>query len=149
MEPKQLEQYLHEHIPLSAAMRLSVILVRPDEVVLGAPLSPNINHRGTVFGGSASALATLAAWSLLHVRLQTAGVTSRLVIQHSTMDYERALTEDFTARAMLTDSSDWSRFLHTLTHRGRARMDLQAVLEQHGIRAARFDGRFVAFDEVG
>ncbi len=149
MEPEQLERYLHEHIPISAAMRVSVVSVQPDEVVLEAPLAPNINHRETVFGGSASALATLAAWSLVHVRLRTAGVTARLVIQHNTMDYEHALTANFTARAVLAGSDDWPRFLRTLVRRGRARIDVDAVLEQGGVRAGRFSGRFVALDGSG
>lgn len=149
MEPEQLERYLHEHIPISAAMRVTVISIQPDEVVLGAPLAPNINHRETVFGGSASALATLAAWSLVHVRLRTAGVTARLVIQHNTVDYERALTADFTARAVLAAPADWPVFLRTLVRRGRARVGVDAVLEQRGVRAGRFSGRFVALDGSG
>lgn len=73
MTPRELETYLHAHIPLSLAMRVSVEEASPQLVVLGAPLLPNTNHRGTVFGGSASALAILAAWALLHTRLTTEG----------------------------------------------------------------------------
>jgi thioesterase domain-containing protein len=62
MTPIELERYLHEHIPLSHAMRVGVVTVDAGTVVLRAPLEPNINHRETVFGGSASALAILAAW---------------------------------------------------------------------------------------
>lgn len=69
MNPADLEHYLHDHIPLSKAMAVSVASVAPHEVVLRAPLAPNINHRDTVFGGSASAVAILAAWSLLNTRL--------------------------------------------------------------------------------
>jgi len=48
MLPAELEQYLHEHIPLSKAMAVFVVSVAQDAVVLGAPLAPNINHRETV-----------------------------------------------------------------------------------------------------
>jgi thioesterase domain-containing protein len=60
MELAELERYLHQHIPLSEAMQVSVVEVHPEHVVLSAPLAPNINHRETVFGGSASAVAILA-----------------------------------------------------------------------------------------
>lgn len=70
---QELQQYLHEHIPLSRAMQVSVVRAAQEGVVLSAPLAPNINHQETVFGGSASALAILAAWSLVHVRLQASG----------------------------------------------------------------------------
>lgn len=144
MEAAELERYLHEHIPLSAAMEAGVVELQPDAVVLRAPLKPNINHRETVFGGSASALAILAAWSLVHVRLRLAGVSARLVIQRNSVDYERALTGDFTARAALASPADWPRFLRTLSRRGRARIEVGAVLEQDGVPTGRFVGTFVA-----
>jgi thioesterase domain-containing protein len=97
----ELEQYLHEHIPLSRAMAVGVASIDEGTVILRAPLAPNINHQESVFGGSASALAILAGWSLLHVRLRAAGVASRLVIQRNTVDYEQPLTGAFTARAWL------------------------------------------------
>ena len=80
MRPGELAQYIHEHIPLSKAMAVSVVAVEDDAITLQAPLEPNLNHRQTVFGGSASALAILASWALLHVRLQAAGIADRLVI---------------------------------------------------------------------
>jgi len=144
MDPMELEQYLHEHIPLSAAMQASVEEVAPDRVVLTAPLAPNINHRDTVFGGSASALATLAGWSLVHVCLETAGVTARLVIQRNTVEYQRALTDAFGATAVFPATENWSRFLQTLVRRGRARVAVEATLEQAGQVAGRFRGTFVA-----
>ena len=80
-------------------MQVSVLEATPDATLLAAPLAPNINHRETVFGGSAAALATLAAWTLLHARLAAAGLPSRLVIQRNTMDYDAPIPTDFTARA--------------------------------------------------
>lgn len=68
MDTKSLEKYLHEHIPLSKAMQVSVIEAGQNKVILSAPLAPNINHVGTAFGGSESTVAILAAWSLPHVR---------------------------------------------------------------------------------
>lgn len=61
MNPQALEQYLHDHIPLSKAMQVSVLEASQERVILMAPLAPNINHTESVFGGSASAVATLAA----------------------------------------------------------------------------------------
>ena len=49
------ERYLHRHIPLTAAMGVRVAAVTLQRAELRAPLAPNINHRETVFGGSAAA----------------------------------------------------------------------------------------------
>lgn len=144
MSPMELEHYLHGHIPLSTAMQVSVEAVTPDSVLLSAPLAPNINHRATVFGGSASAVAILAALSLLHTRLNREGLVSRLVIQRNTMHYELPIDGDFTARAFLEQPADWATFTRMLARKGRARIAVSAVLEFGGQVAGRFSGEFVA-----
>lgn len=142
---EELESYLHEHIPLSSAMGVSAVSVESESVVLRAPLAPNINHRDTLFGGSASAVAILAAWSLLHVRLLESGAESRLVIQRNTMEYDLPVTGDFTARSHLADPARWQAFLRMLTRKGRARIAAVALLEQDGRVVGRLLGEFVAF----
>ena len=148
MSPAELERYIHEHIPLSRAMAVSVRSVEHDAVILLAPLAPNINHRDTVFGGSASALAILAAWSLLHLRLRAEGITGRLVIQRNSMEYERPIVGEFTARSSLEPPGQWQKFTHTLARKGRGRVNVSAVLEQGDQVVGRFTGEFVAWRET-
>jgi thioesterase domain-containing protein len=139
-----LRAYLHAHIPLSAAMQVEVLAADPDSITLAAPLAPNINHRETAFGGSASALAILASWSLLHGRLQAAGTAVRLVIQRNEMEYLRPIVGDFTARATLADADSWPTFAATLARRGRARIIVAAELACAEDIVGRFTGEFVA-----
>lgn len=145
MTEAELETYLHDHIPLSRAMAARVVSIAADKVVLGAPLGPNINHRDTVFGGSASALAILSAWSLLHLRLLAAGQPSRLVIQRNSMEYLAPISGDFTATAVLDPDGGWDGFLKMLTRRGLARITVGAELDYQGRIAGRLSGEFVAF----
>jgi thioesterase domain-containing protein len=140
----ELERYLHANIPLSAAMQVQVRTAGADHVQLFAPLGPNINHRDTAFGGSISALATLAAWSLLRLRLQSGGHDARLVIQRNAVNYEEAIRGDFVALARLTDETRWERFVSMLERRGRARISLGAQVMSGGRIAATFEGEFVA-----
>ena len=145
MIESELETYLHDHIPLSRAMAVRVVSLADSKVVLGAPLGPNINHRDTVFGGSASALAILSAWSLLHLRLTAAGQPSRVVIQRNSMDYLVPIAGDFTATATLDPDGGWDGFLKLLIRRGLARITVGAELEYRGQIAGRLSGEFVAF----
>jgi thioesterase domain-containing protein len=147
MSLNKLEQYLHDHIPLSKAMQVSVVSVSEEAVVLSAPLAPNINHRATVFGGSASAVAILSAWSLLHTRLQSEGINSRLVIQSNTMDYHLPILDEFTARAFLPQPGVWPRFVGMLKRKGKARITVSSVLEQGGKSAGTLTGEFVALGQ--
>jgi thioesterase domain-containing protein len=144
MKAGDLEAYLHAHIPLSAAMQVGVVAVDAAGVSLRAPLAPNINHRDTVFGGSASALAILAAWSLLHTRMLAEGLAARLVIQSNTMDYLLPILGEFSARSALEQPEHWSRFTRTLARMGKARTRVNVVLESDARVVGRLTGEFVA-----
>ena len=147
MNGQELQDYLHEHIPLSRAMGVEVVSVGEDSVVLQAPLAPNINHRETLFGGSASAIAILSAWSLVHTRLHAAGMAQPIVIRNNTMRYDLPVDDTVTARSYLPPKSDWQSFTGRLEERGMARIIVDADLERHGKRTAHLSGEFVAFSQ--
>lgn len=145
MERDILQSYLHRQIPLSAAMNVGVVSATMENVVLSAPLEPNINHKNTVFGGSASALAILAAWSLLHLRLETEGHASEIVIQSNRMDYDRPIKGLFNATSSLFEGTDWAGFMKMLQRKRMARIEICSVLTYDEKIAGRLSGRFVAF----
>lgn len=147
MEEAELERYLHERIPLARAMQVSVTQATVECVALQAPLEPNINHRGTLFGGSASAVAILAAWSLVRLRLLAEGASDRIVIFRNTMQYDRPIGGPFVARARLDPSADWPRFMEVLRHMGKAKIAVGSTLEYQGMVAARFSGEFAALSD--
>src|SRR5690606_34614412 len=104
-----------------------------------------------LFGGSASALLILAAWSLLHLRLQREGLAARLVIQRNEVAYRAPVAADAVAVARLAGDADWPRFLRTLQRAGRARITAEAWLHAEpwrgagaGTPAATFRGEYVA-----
>lgn len=144
MDLSALEKYLHEHIPLSRSMGVKVVEVDGNGVKLSAPLAPNINHRETVFGGSASAVAILAAWTLLHVRLKQEGISSRVVIQRNTINYEQPIVSTFVASSAIQDSTTWEKFLDALKRKNRARISVTVTLLCNGEKVGELEGDFVA-----
>src|SRR5512143_2012299 len=142
-----LQKYLHERIPISKAMGVEVLEATVNGVKLAAPLSPNINHRETVFGGSASAVAILSAWSLLYLRLKNENINSRIVIQRNTMIYELPITDIFTASTDVPDPADWLKFLVTLKRKNRARIKIKSVLHCNNKKVGEFEGDFVALNQ--
>ncbi len=141
---RDIEAYLHEHIPLSRSMGVSVQAADANGVILSAPLAPNINHRETVFGGSASSIAILAAWSVVHFGLRREGLDSRVVIRKNTMTYDRPMAGTFTATCSAPNTAAWQRFIATLKRRKIARIKLVTVLEYEGEITGRLEGEFVA-----
>lgn len=140
----ELKNLLDTNIPLSSAMGVEVQCVEKTRVSLSAPLQQNSNHLGTVFGGSASALAILAAWSLLQVRLSEQQLSCEVIIQRNTMEYRHPMPATMTATCQFDDSERWSRFMRTLKRRGRARLPLHSDVSSKGRCCASFDGEFVA-----
>lgn len=137
-------RYLHEHIPLTLHMQIGVTTIDERGVRLSAPLAPNINHQQTAFGGSAAALATLACWTLVHLRLEELPFASGIVIRRSQMQYDAHIDGDFEAFCPTPDGDTWQRFIDALTQRGKGRIELQSALYCRGEATAQFTGEFVA-----
>lgn len=141
---QEIQDYLHEHIPLSKAMGVEVLKADAEGVVLAAPLEPNINHRETLFGGSASAIAILAAWSVVHFGLVREGLACRVVIQKNTMSYRKPVAGTFTARCGAPEAEAWQRFVSTIKRKKMARVVVESALEYAGEVAGNMEGSFVA-----
>ena len=144
MDASALETYLRERIPLSRAMEVRVVEIGATHLRVAAPLAPNINHRDTVFGGSAAAVAMLAAWGLLYVRLDHEQRPARLVIQRCSMEYLQPIDAEFAAVSTLAAGEDWSRFLAGIERKGRARIAVRVDLDSRDRRVGEFTGEFVA-----
>jgi thioesterase domain-containing protein len=142
-----LQDYLYEKIPLSKAIGIQVQEISAEGITLSAPLAPNINHTGTAFAGSASAVALLSAWSLLFVGLDNEGIKGRGVVQKNSMTYELPITGRFTASAAAPDVASWQKFINTLRKKKRARIKLESILYCNGIRVGRLEGEFVALGQ--
>ncbi|MGD1918079.1 MAG: YiiD C-terminal domain-containing protein [Pleurocapsa sp.] len=139
-----IQAYLYEHIPLSKTMEVQVKEVTPNSVLLTAPLQPNINHRSTVFGGSASSLAILSGWVLVNFRLQSEGLNSRLVIQKNTMNYQQPITSDFAAVCRLNEPEIWARFIKILQRKQKSRITVHSIVQCNQQNVGDLTGVFVA-----
>jgi thioesterase domain-containing protein len=144
MTTAEIEAYLRRHIPISGALGVRVHACDASGATLAAPLAPNFNHRATVFGGSASAVAILAAWTWLHFALRAAGQPARLVIQKNTVDYLAPIAGDFEARCDAPLAAAFEKYLHTLARHDRARVTVGAMLTCDGAKVATFTRDHVA-----
>lgn len=140
----ELRAYMFERIPLAKVMGVGIVAAAIDGVTLSAPLGPNVNHQGTVFGGSASAVALLSAWALLHLRLSQQQLDAAIVVKEYTMTYERPMPTDFTATSSIEDAASWISFLDALKRRGRARISVVARLRCNADHVGQLQGKFVA-----
>jgi thioesterase domain-containing protein len=140
----EITAYLHEHIPVTRSLGAAAVRWDGASLALAAPLAPNLNHRGTAFGGSMSALAILAGWGVVHLALRERGMEARLVIQRSAMEFTAPLEGDFTATALLPAAGPWGRFLATLERHRRARIVVSASVACGGVVGGLHEGTYAA-----
>ena len=143
-EIEQLQTYVERNIPIASAFGAKVMEIGSDTLTISAPLSANINHKRTVFGGSLQAVATPACWSLLHHKLRGSTDPGEIVITNSSIDYITPVTGDFVATAALPNPERWQQFLKVFDRRGKARLQLQAQIYQGEDLAVDYTGTFAA-----
>jgi thioesterase domain-containing protein len=135
----------YQAMPPVAAMQLSIAGYDGTRLRLRAPLAANVNDKGCAFGGSLGSLMTLAAWGLVSLRLQAAGLSAEVFVADSQVRYLAPLFADLQAEAELAADASWDDFTTALGARGRARAQLVArvPLPDGGV-AAQFSARYVA-----
>jgi thioesterase domain-containing protein len=125
-------------------MDIRVLEAGPDGVDIEAPIEPNLNHRSTAFGGSVAALAILAGWTLVHLRLRAEGLVTHTVIQSSDVRYDAPIHAAFRAVTEPVDPDAWERFTKTIRRHGKGRLRLSVTVLAEGGPAASFRGAYVA-----
>ena len=145
MAPAELEQFLHAKIPLTAAMGIRVIQTGPRRLILEAPLEPNINHLGSVFGGALHTLPTLACYAALWTLLVEGGVDGHVIVKKSYANYRQPVRGPFRAQCDRPPPGIAAEFIDDLRRFKKARMDLESIIEgADGKNAVEFHGSFVA-----
>lgn len=142
IEPREIEQFFHAKIPLTAAMGVRVESYDAQRLVLTAPLDANHNHLGTAFGGSLAALLILSGYGLLWLELGDA--ESHIVVRKTALDYRRPVRGPLRAVCTRPIAAELATFKETYARRGKARLELCAVIESDGGPAVGFRGTFVA-----
>ncbi|MFH2140241.1 MAG: thioesterase domain-containing protein [Pseudomonadota bacterium] len=141
-----LTRFLHEHIPLTGAMQLQASAYDGERLELNAPLAPNVNDKGTAFGGSLYNIAVLCGWSLLRLKLNEAGLNEKnIVIQEANTRYLLPVTGELRAACTLTADA-LTEFMQPLQKKGRARITLTVAIHQQDQTAVEFTGNYVVLD---
>jgi len=136
------ERYFHEKIPLTRAMGVRVEAYTGEYLSLTAPLEANHNHLGTAFGGSLSALATLAGYGM--VWLQLGDRDSHVVIRDSSIRYRHPVTGILRAVCHRPGGEALARFDEKFRNSGKAHLELKVSIEDDEKVCMEFEGTYVA-----
>jgi thioesterase domain-containing protein len=142
----ELETLLHKEIPLSQEMGVEILSLDPMQLELRLPLEPNKNHKNTLFGGSLYSACALACYGLFLTALRAENInTNNIVIGEGEIQYKAPVTKDTLVTASWPSPLEKVDFFTQLSKKGKARINMKALIEEDGVTACTFTGRFVAF----
>lgn len=142
MTDEELTTFLHREIPITRAMGAAVETQPGGALVLTAPLEPNHNHLGTAFGGSLGALAVLAGYAFLWLRLENGD--AHIVVRSSSLDYRRPVKSGIRATCRQPGAAEFAAFRETFERKGKARITLEVIIEENDAVCVTFRGVYVA-----
>lgn len=139
---RETENFLRAQIPITRAMGVGVESHDETRLVLTAPLELNHNHLGTAFGGSLSAIATLAGYGLLWLKLGDR--SAHIVIRDSSIHYRHPVRGTIRAVCQSPDEAALAAFKSRFREKGRARIGLKVVIVEDDKVCVEFEGVYVA-----
>jgi thioesterase domain-containing protein len=143
----QLEEYIKHNIPLTNFINFHITELSNSSIRITAPLKPNDNHYGTVFGGSLAILGILAGWGLLHFNMLEDNVKGTLVIQEGKMKFLRPALTDFEAVNLDLTPKIWNNFKQEFLEKGRAKIRSKSQLYSEGKIVAIHEGLYVVLSQ--
>lgn len=139
--------WLRTQIPLINHMGVKPLQYDGHSLVMAAELAPNINDKGTGFGGSLATIATLCGWSMVTLYRREQGFDNDVVIHTSELEYLSPITGDFAAHVSLPDADALAVFDAKMAERGKGRLALEIEIRQQEKVALRLKGHYVAMEK--
>ena len=117
----------------------------PAGLALTAPLEPNVNDKGTAFGGSMAAIAALTGWTMTTLTLREHRESAEIVIIDSHLKFLRPVREGIVADCVLPEPAAVEQFIHRYRERGKARWTVEVIIRADGEPAMTFKGQYGVF----
>jgi len=143
---EQFLEWLKGQIPLISHMGLGKPSYDGTSLTLSAALAPNVNDKGTGFGGSLATLATLCGWAMVTLYLREQGRDCDVMIRDSQLKYIAPVTGDFSAITRLPEQAELDTFMTYMDSKGRGRLNLNVEIRQGDKVAMTLSGAYVAVE---
>lgn len=145
MQAKDLENLLRTEIPIAQVIGIHDLHLSQDELTMILPLQPNINHKGTLFGGSLYSAGALSCYGLFLAGLRAESLsTNNIVISDGNMRYLAPVDQDAKVTARWKSHTEQVEFFRILALKKKARIQMTAQISIEAKICAEFAGQFVA-----
>ena len=143
----QFEAECRRDIPLLNAMQLSFVDYADAALTMEAPLAPNINNKGTAFGGSIASICLFAGWAVSTLAFTEAGIdNTEIVVYRNDMTFERPARGLLSVKAWI-DADEFETCLSKLRDgdTSRHRLNINVDLFHDDKRCATMQGLYVVW----
>ncbi len=144
---KRFEAECRAEIPLLNAMQLSFVDYRNLALTMEAPLAPNINNKGTAFGGSIASICLFGGWAVSTLAFVDEDIhNTEIVVYRNEMTFERPARGLLTVNARI-EPDDFAACLARLRtdDPGRVRLNINIDLYHDDLRCATMQGLYVVW----
>lgn len=137
--------FLHEQIPLTKSLGLSIVSLDARGALIRAPLAPNLNHLGGAFGGSLATMMILSGYIVLYDRLLKNNHHAHVILSREESEYLVPVKTDIEVLAKSPSQEDWQKFEEAFLRKGTARIAIHSeIRSESGGLSATLRGEFVA-----
>lgn len=144
---KRFEAECRLDIPLLDAMQLSFVKFDELTLTMEAPLAPNINNKGTAFGGSIASICLFGGWAVSTLAFIDNGIgNTEIVVYKNEMTFERPARGLLRVNAWI-EADEFEACLARLKtgDRSRIRLDIHVDLFHDEDRCATMHGLYVVW----
>jgi thioesterase domain-containing protein len=144
---KRFEAECRQDIPLLDAMHLSFVSFDELTLTMEAPLAPNINNKGTAFGGSIASICLFGGWAVSTLAFMDNDIhNTEVVVYKNDMTFERPARGQLIVNAFIKPE-DFAACLSRLKAKdtGRIRLDIHVELFHDDERCATMQGLYVVW----
>jgi thioesterase domain-containing protein len=144
---KRFEAECRLDIPLLDAMQLSFVKFDELTLTMEAPLAPNINNKGTAFGGSIASICLFGGWAVSTLAFIDNGIgNTEIVVYKNEMTFERPARGLLRVNAWI-DADEFAACLARLKagDRSRIRLNIHVDLFHDEDRCATMHGLYVVW----
>lgn len=129
---QKLKDFFVEHLPITQFMGLEVESYDGEQLILTAPLEPNINDKQTAFGGSLYNAAVMACWGFVYLKTQEKGIECNQVVTGGEVKYKAPVAGTIRAIAQAPNADEFDRFFADYNEAGKAKISLNAIITTDG-----------------
>ena len=129
---------------MTKLMEIKIQDYNESELITTAPLSININDKGTAFGGSLSTITIISAWSLCWLISKELGFDSKnIVIIKNETSYRKPVTKDIICHTKKPLQKEIEILKQKLETKKSASIKIESNIIENGEICVEFEGYYV------